>query len=165
MMKSSLHPYKLTQAQDGQQLKTVSFSNKEQANAKPKGKLSLTSEIVYSRLDGARWHAVVAGALAGLSVLWEKKGRRITIAQQIFVRYVLIHPIFFFGLSAYKPLWRVERGVDIGCANAEYSYLFFNAVLCRFVVMDHSVDCKARGTRGVRDSGSRYHMALLLSLL
>lgn len=50
--------------------------------------LSMQSRVVYSRLDGARWHAVVAGAIAGLSVLWEKKSRRITIAQQLFVRQV-----------------------------------------------------------------------------
>lgn len=49
-------------------------------------RLSMQSQVLYSRLDSARWHAVVAGAIAGLSVLWEKKSRRITIAQQVFVR-------------------------------------------------------------------------------
>lgn len=49
-------------------------------------RLSIQSQVLYSRLDTARWHAVVAGAIAGLSVLWEKKSRRITIAQQVFVR-------------------------------------------------------------------------------
>ncbi|KAF8520730.1 hypothetical protein BU17DRAFT_75560 [Hysterangium stoloniferum] len=34
-----------------------------------------------------RWHAIVAGAVAGgLSLLFEKKRRRVTIAQQLFVR-------------------------------------------------------------------------------
>ncbi|SRR5258708_4701973 len=54
-----------------------------------RGHLSLHSEIVYTRLESARWHALLAGGLAGLSVLWEKKSRRITIAQQSFVRFVL----------------------------------------------------------------------------
>lgn len=52
--------------------------------------LSMSSEVVYSRLSGARWHAAFAGAVAGLSVLFEKKSRRITVAQQLFVRYVLL---------------------------------------------------------------------------
>lgn len=50
--------------------------------------LSLQSKVMYSRLAGARWHAYLAGAVAGLSVLFEKKSRRITIAQQLFVRCV-----------------------------------------------------------------------------
>lgn len=50
--------------------------------------LSINGEINYLRLGGARWHAVLAGALAGLGVMWEKKERRVTIAQQLFVRYV-----------------------------------------------------------------------------
>lgn len=34
-----------------------------------------------------RWHPVVAGAIAGgLAVLFEKRNRRLTIAQQLFVR-------------------------------------------------------------------------------
>lgn len=36
-----------------------------------------------------RWHAVMAGALAGgLGLLFEKRGRRVNIAQQLFVRLV-----------------------------------------------------------------------------
>ena len=72
----------------GQQTPLTVLSNKysplNQENKR--GHLSLHSEIVYSRLEGARWHAVLAGGLAGLSLLWEKKSRRITIAQQSFVR-------------------------------------------------------------------------------
>lgn len=40
-----------------------------------------------------RWHAVVAGAIAGgLAILFErsKGGRRTVIAQQLFVRFVLL---------------------------------------------------------------------------
>jgi hypothetical protein len=64
----------------------LTIPSKREKQGGKSGHLSVNSELVYSRLDGARWHAIVAGAVAGLSVLWETKGRRITIAQQIFVR-------------------------------------------------------------------------------
>lgn len=42
---------------------------------------------VWIRKKGRRWHAALAGGLAGaLAVLWEKKERRLGIAQQLFVR-------------------------------------------------------------------------------
>jgi hypothetical protein len=44
------------------------------------------SKDVFVRKPVARWHAVVAGALAGLAVAFETPDRRLTIAQQIFVR-------------------------------------------------------------------------------
>ncbi|KAF9516869.1 hypothetical protein BS47DRAFT_1371618 [Hydnum rufescens UP504] len=77
-------------------------SKREKREGKPRH-LSLTSEIAYSHLDGARWHAIVAGAIAGLSVLWEKKERRITIAQQIFVR----------GLQGSWNVWSPRLGIHI----------------------------------------------------
>ena len=40
----------------------------------------------HSRLVVPRWHAALAGALAGLSIVWEKKSRRTMISQQLFVR-------------------------------------------------------------------------------
>ncbi|ELU45341.1 hypothetical protein AG1IA_00624 [Rhizoctonia solani AG-1 IA] len=49
------------------------------------------SRDVFVRKPVARWHAVVAGALAGLAVAFETPDRRLTIAQQIFVRNP-IHP-------------------------------------------------------------------------
>ena len=64
----------------------LTIPSKREKREGKSGHLSVNSEIVYTRLDGARWHAIVAGAVAGLSVLWETKERRITIAQQIFVR-------------------------------------------------------------------------------
>ena len=66
--------------------KLMSEKNKGEEEGRRKSRLSMQSQVLYSRLDTARWHAVVAGAIAGLSVLWEKKSRRITIAQQVFVR-------------------------------------------------------------------------------
>ncbi|KAG8713477.1 hypothetical protein FRC11_012026 [Ceratobasidium sp. 423] len=44
------------------------------------------SKDVFVRKPVARWHALVAGALAGLAVAFETPDRRLTIAQQIFVR-------------------------------------------------------------------------------
>jgi hypothetical protein len=44
---------------------------------------------MWIRKKGRRWHAAVAGAIAGgLAVLWERQDRRLSIAQQMFVRYV-----------------------------------------------------------------------------
>jgi hypothetical protein len=48
---------------------------------------SAMKEYGMIRKRTRRWHAVVAGALAGgLAVMFEKRGRRLTIAQQLFVR-------------------------------------------------------------------------------
>lgn len=44
------------------------------------------SRDVFVRKPVARWHALVAGAAAGLAVAFETSDRRLTIAQQIFVR-------------------------------------------------------------------------------
>lgn len=46
------------------------------------------SRDVFVRKPVARWHAFVAGAVAGLAVAFETSGRRLTIAQQLFVRCV-----------------------------------------------------------------------------
>ena len=58
-----------------------------------KTKLSKQAKLheVLVRKKARRWHAALAGALAGgLAVLWETKERRLGIAQQLFVRYALI---------------------------------------------------------------------------
>lgn len=101
---------------------------KGKENEKLPGHLSITSEIVYSRLDGARWHAVVAGGLAGLSVLWEAKSRRTTIAQQIFVRYVTLY------------LCRRHLGMNI------------------LTFLSPEVGCRGLGILGVNDSGYPFLM-------
>jgi hypothetical protein len=52
-------------------------------------RLSLSTQE-YQRKKTKRWYSIVAGALAGgAAILCEKKGRRVTIAQQLFVRCVL----------------------------------------------------------------------------
>ena len=56
---------------------------------KRKGRLSLSkrAQQVLVRKQTRRWHAALAGAIAGgLAIMWEKKGRKGTIAQQMFVR-------------------------------------------------------------------------------
>lgn len=44
------------------------------------------SRDVFVRKPVARWHALVAGGIAGLAVAFETSERRLTIAQQLFVR-------------------------------------------------------------------------------
>ena len=54
-----------------------------------RGRLSIRAQAheMWIRKRTHRWHAVVAGAVSGgLPLLFEKKGRRVTIAQQLFVR-------------------------------------------------------------------------------
>ncbi|QRW16542.1 hypothetical protein RhiXN_04543 [Rhizoctonia solani] len=63
------------------------------------------SRDVFVRKPVARWHAVVAGALAGLAVAFETPDRRLTIAQQIFVRY----RVWKFNIEDIKELISWEK--------------------------------------------------------
>ncbi|KAA1466654.1 hypothetical protein DENSPDRAFT_767742 [Dentipellis sp. KUC8613] len=52
-------------------------------------RLSTTAQAhqIWVRKKTRRWHAIVAGAVAGgLAIAFEKRSRRVTIAQQLFVR-------------------------------------------------------------------------------
>ncbi len=56
---------------------------------KRKARLSLSkrAQMVLVRKHTRRWHAALAGAVAGgLAIIWEKRNRRGVIAQQMFVR-------------------------------------------------------------------------------
>lgn len=56
---------------------------------KRKARLSLSkrAQLVLIRKQTRRWHAALAGAIAGgLAIIWEKRNRRGVIAQQMFVR-------------------------------------------------------------------------------
>jgi len=58
---------------------------------KRKARLSLTkrAQTMLVRKQTQRWHAALAGAIAGgLAIMWETRRRRGVIAQQMFVRYV-----------------------------------------------------------------------------
>lgn len=53
--------------------------------------LSAHAQLLLVRKRTRRWHAALAGAVAGgLAVMWETRGRRVTIAQQLFVRWALL---------------------------------------------------------------------------
>ena len=56
-----------------------------------RGRLSFRAQVheQWVHRVSRRWHSVIAGAVAGgIGVLFEKKSRRLTIAQQLFVRCV-----------------------------------------------------------------------------
>ena len=60
--------------------------------SKRKARLSLSAsaQLTLIRKKTRRWHAALAGALAGgIAIMWEKRARRRDIAQQLFVRYVI----------------------------------------------------------------------------
>ncbi|KAJ7063088.1 hypothetical protein C8F01DRAFT_1131481 [Mycena amicta] len=49
--------------------------------------LSASAQMALVRKRTRRWHSALAGGIAGmLAILWEKRSRRIIIAQQLFVR-------------------------------------------------------------------------------
>ncbi|KAF8338497.1 hypothetical protein F5887DRAFT_514825 [Amanita rubescens] len=49
--------------------------------------LSAHAQLVFLRKRTRRWHAALAGAIAGgLAIIWEKRSRREIVAQQLFVR-------------------------------------------------------------------------------
>ena len=52
--------------------------------------LSARAQLILFRKQTRRWHAALAGAIAGgLAIIWEKRTRRSLIAQQLFVRLVV----------------------------------------------------------------------------
>lgn len=58
--------------------------------------LSTRAQLMIIRKQTRRWHAALAGAVAGgLAIMWEKKGRKDLIAQQLFVRYACSPQIRF----------------------------------------------------------------------
>ncbi len=59
--------------------------------------LSAHAQMVLVRKKTRRCHAAIAGAIAGgLAIMWEKKSRRLIIAQQMFVRSVSLTLILSF---------------------------------------------------------------------
>ncbi|CAG7853131.1 SubName: Full=Uncharacterized protein {ECO:0000313/EMBL:CCA72720.1} [Serendipita indica DSM 11827] len=74
--------------------------------ANVKTKLSRQAKVheVWIRKKGRRWHAALAGAIAGgLAVLWETKERRLGIAQQLFVR----------GLQGSWNAFSAKKGIKV----------------------------------------------------
>lgn len=69
---------------------TISMKGKSQLKVKTKLSTQAAVHQVWIRKRGRRWHAFLAGAIAGgAAVLMERKDRRLAIAQQMFVRSVL----------------------------------------------------------------------------
>ncbi|PVF95509.1 hypothetical protein CPB86DRAFT_711129 [Serendipita vermifera] len=74
--------------------------------SKVKTKLSKQAKAheIWIRKKGRRWHAALAGTIAGgLAVLWEKRERRLGIAQQMFVR----------GLQGSWNAFSAKKGINI----------------------------------------------------
>jgi len=66
----------------------------------PKVKTKLSAQAVaheiWVRKRGRRWHAFLAGTLGGgIAIMFEKQGRRVGIAQQMFVRCVSLSVVSF----------------------------------------------------------------------
>lgn len=57
----------------------------------PRLSSSAQQHQLWARKRTRRWYSILAGALAGgVSILFEKRSNRLGIAQQMFVRYVII---------------------------------------------------------------------------
>lgn len=72
----------------------------------PKVKTKLSAQAVaheiWVRKRGRRWHAFLAGALGGsIAIMFEKRGQRVGIAQQMFVRYASLS----VSLSPKSRVW------------------------------------------------------------
>ncbi|KAJ7822258.1 hypothetical protein B0H14DRAFT_2519014 [Mycena olivaceomarginata] len=52
----------------------------------PSLSLSAHAKMDIVRKPTRRWESALAGAISGLAIFWEKRGRRVVIAQQLFVR-------------------------------------------------------------------------------
>ncbi|KAF9226931.1 hypothetical protein BS17DRAFT_776359 [Gyrodon lividus] len=74
------------------------------AERQPRLSLSAQAHQQWVRKKTRRWHAVLAGAIAGsVAVMFEKRTRRVTIAQQIFVR----------GLQGSYNAFTSKRGIHL----------------------------------------------------
>ncbi|KAJ7867694.1 hypothetical protein B0H14DRAFT_3084106 [Mycena olivaceomarginata] len=52
----------------------------------PSLSLSAHAQMIIVRKRTRRWESALAGAISGLAIFWEKRSRRVVIAQQLFVR-------------------------------------------------------------------------------
>ncbi|KAF4619751.1 hypothetical protein D9613_004876 [Agrocybe pediades] len=101
---------------------------------KRKGRLSLTkrAQMIMIRKQTRRWHAALAGAIAGgLAIMWETRSRRGVIAQQMFVR----------GLQGSYNAFTKKRGLrvpngdvlvfSLACGQIVYAFLLRQDTLPR----------------------------------
>ncbi|KAL9713245.1 hypothetical protein Ac2012v2_004485 [Leucoagaricus gongylophorus] len=75
-----------------------------QNDRKTQLQLSAQAQLILPRKQTRRWHAALAGAIAGgLAIIWEKRTRRSLIAQQLFVR----------GLQGSYNSYTTRKGIHI----------------------------------------------------
>lgn len=82
-------------------------------------RLSSSAQVHQSwvRKKTRRWHSVLAGAVAGaVAISFEKRSRQTVIAQQLFVRYVLLSPLsiqraYFLAVGCRVHTTRTRRNV------------------------------------------------------
>ncbi|EGN94945.1 hypothetical protein SERLA73DRAFT_187212 [Serpula lacrymans var. lacrymans S7.3] len=95
--------------------------------AQRQARLSLTAQVhqIWVHKKTRRWHSLLAGAVAGgLAVMFEKRSRRIVIAQQLFVR----------GLQGSYNAFSSKRGINLphgdvivfSLCSAQIVYAFFS---------------------------------------
>ncbi|KAI0053801.1 hypothetical protein FA95DRAFT_1481071 [Auriscalpium vulgare] len=106
----------------------------ETPTAQRTARLSVNAQVHQRmiRKKTRRWHAVVAGATAGgLAILWEKRSRRTTIAQQLFVRGLQGS----YNASSEKYGFRVPYGdvilFSLACGQIMYGFLLRQDTLPR----------------------------------
>ncbi|QRV88149.1 hypothetical protein RhiJN_16167 [Ceratobasidium sp. AG-Ba] len=88
-----------------------------------------TSRDVFVRKPVARWHALVAGGIAGLAVAFEAEGRRLTIAQQLFVR----------GLQGSYNYWSGRFGIKIPFGDVMVFSLCCGQILYAFLLSPDTI--------------------------
>ncbi|KAF9076157.1 hypothetical protein BDP27DRAFT_1389599 [Rhodocollybia butyracea] len=92
--------------------------------------LSTQAQRVLIRKKTKRWHAALAGALAGgLGILWETRGRRVTIAQQMFVR----------GLQGTYNLYSSKHNINIPHGDILVFSLVCGQILYAFLLRPDSL--------------------------
>jgi len=92
--------------------------------------LSARTQLILIRKRTRRWHAALAGAIAGaLAIVWEKRTRRGLIAQQLFVRLVLSAYLCIYAgintplVGSRAPTTRTRHGKAFMCPMAMFSSL------------------------------------------
>ncbi|KAG9317934.1 hypothetical protein JVU11DRAFT_2167 [Chiua virens] len=98
---SSTSPSPLEEDED---LEEEAFQEISSSERRPRLSLSAKAHQEWVRKKTRRWHAVVAGAIAGgAAIMFEKRSRRLIIAQQLFVR----------GLQGSFNAFTSKRGIHI----------------------------------------------------
>ncbi|KAF8602661.1 hypothetical protein BDV93DRAFT_557422 [Ceratobasidium sp. AG-I] len=87
------------------------------------------SRDVFVRKPVARWHALVAGGIAGLAVAFETSERRLTIAQQLFVR----------GLQGSYNHWSKRLGIHIPFGDVMVFSLCCGQILYAFLLSPDTI--------------------------